>query len=108
MSIFNYVLDEVQDVVREIVSKSEEVQQVMETIENGVNPLEGGLWTGGGADAFYDEVRTRLIPEITALLASIGGFQTSIVRSEDRVIQADNEVTRVVDDLRGLYEEINI
>jgi len=108
MAIFNYVMGEVEDVVREIVSKSEEVQQVMDTIENGVNPLEGGLWTGGGADAFYEEVRTRLIPEITALIASIGGFQTSIIRSEERIVQADNEVTRVVDDLRNAYEDINI
>ena len=108
MAIFNYIMGEVEDVVREIVSKSEEVQQVMDTIENGVNPLEGGLWTGGGADAFYEEVRTRLIPEITALIASIGGFQTSIIRSEERIVQADNEVTRVVDDLRNAYEDINI
>ena len=71
MSIFSCVFGEVEDVVSQVTQQANTIEDLMGNIRGGMQPITGGAWTGQGAQAFIDEVETRLIPEIMALIASI-------------------------------------
>lgn len=106
MSIFSCVMGDVQDVVNQVVQQANLVEEVAGGIRNGMNPIVGGAWTGQGAQAFIQEVQTRLIPEIMALIASIMGFGGGITSALDIIQQADNDVFGVVGQVTDIFDSI--
>ena len=106
MSIFSCVFGEVQDVISQVTQQANMVEDLMGNIRGGMQPIVGGAWTGQGAQAFIEEVETRLIPEIMALIASIGGFGGGIGQAMDIVHQADNDATNVVNGLTDVFDSI--
>ena len=106
MSIFSCVFGEVQDVVSQVTQQANMVEDLMGNIRGGMQPIMGGAWTGQGAQAFIEEVETRLIPEIMALIASIAGFGGGITQAMDIVQQADNDAANVVNGLADVFDAI--
>ena len=106
MSIFSCVFGEVEDVVSQVTQQANTVEDLMGNIRGGMQPITGGAWTGQGAQAFIDEVETRLIPEIMALIASIAGFGGGITQAMDTVRQADSDATNVVNGLTDVFDSI--
>jgi uncharacterized protein YukE len=106
MSIFSCVLDDVQDVVNQVTQQASMVEDVAGRIRGGMGPITGGAWTGQGADAFIQEVQTRLLPQIMALIASIGGFGGGITSAMDLISQADNDVFGVVGSVGDIFDSI--
>ena len=106
MSVFSCVMNEVQDVVSQITQQANQVEEVAGGIRSGMQPIMGGGWTGQGARAFIEEVNSRLIPEIMALIASIGGFGGSITQAMDMVGQGDSDVFGIVGNLGDVFDSI--
>ena len=106
MSIFSCVFGEVEDVVSQVTQQANTIEDLMGNIRGGMQPIAGGAWTGQGAQAFIEEVETRLIPEIMALIASIGGFGGGIGQAMDIVRQADSDATNVVNGLSDVFDSI--
>ena len=106
MSIFSCVMDEVQDVVSQVVKQSQLVEDVSNAIRGGMQPITGGAWVGQGAQAFIDEVQSRLLPEVAALIASIGGFGGNINQAMDLVGEADDQVFGVVNNIAETFDSI--
>ena len=107
MSLFSCVMGDVQDVVGQVVQQANMVEEVAGQIRGGLGPITtGGAWTGAGARAFTEEVQTRLIPQITALIASIGGFGFNITGAMNIVQQADNDVLGVVGQVTDIFDSI--
>lgn len=106
MSIFSCVLGEVQDVVSQVTQQANQIDDMMGGIRGGMQPIMGGAWTGQGANAFIDEVQTRLIPEIMALIASIMGFGGGITSAMDTISQADSDANSVVGGLGDVFDSI--
>jgi uncharacterized protein YukE len=106
MSIFSCVIGEVQDVVQQVVQQANQVEETVGAIRSGMGPIQGGAWIGQGANAFIEEVMTRLIPELMALIASIGGFGGGITSAMNLVEQADNDVFSVVGNVVDVFDSI--
>jgi hypothetical protein len=106
MSLFSCVMGDVQDVVGQVVQQANMVEEVAGQIRGGLGPITGGAWTGAGARAFTEEVQTRLIPEIMALIASIGGFGFNITGAMNIVQQADNDVFGIVGQVTDIFDSI--
>ena len=106
MSIFSCVMDDVQGVVNQVTQQANMVEGVAGQIRGGMNPITGGAWTGQGADAFIEEVQSRLLPQIMALIASIGGFGGGITSAMDMIGQADNDVFGVVGNISDVFDSI--
>lgn len=106
MSIFSCVMGEVQDIVNQVVQQSNIVQDVVGNINGGMGPITGGAWVGAGADAFIEEVQSRLIPEIMQLIASISGFGGGITSAMDIISQGDNDIFGVVSNLGDVFDSI--
>jgi ABC-type xylose transport system substrate-binding protein len=106
MSIFSCVMDEVQDVVNQVTQNANQVEDVVGQIRSGMGPVTGGGWTGQGAQAFIEEVQTRVIPEIMALIASISGFGGGITQAMGIIGQADNDVFGIVGQVSDFFDSI--
>ena len=106
MSIFSCVMGDVQDVVRQVTQQANMVEDMMGNIRSGMQPITGGAWIGQGADAFIEEVETRLIPEIGALIASVMGFGGGITSAMGIIEQADNDVFNVVGGVMDVFDSI--
>jgi len=106
MSIFSCIINDVQDVVSQVTQQANEVDGVGNLIKNGMQPIMGGAWTGQGANAFIEEVNSRLVPEILQLVASIGGFGGGITSALDVVSNADAQVNNVVGTLSDVFDSI--
>ncbi len=106
MSIFSCVMGDVQDVVRQVTQQANMIEDVMGNIRSGMQPISGGAWTGQGADAFIQEVQTRLIPEVSALIASVMGFGGGINSALGIIEQADNDVSNVVGSVADIFDSI--
>ncbi len=106
MSIFSCVIGEVEDVVSQVTQQANMVEEVAGGIRSGMGPIMGGAWTGQGAQAFIEEVNSRLLPEIAALIASIAGFGGGITNALDTISQADNEVFGVVNQIGDVFGSI--
>lgn len=106
MSIFSCVMNEVQDVVNQVTSQAQQIEDVVGNVRSGMGPIEGGGWVGEGANAFMEEVQTRLIPEIMALIASVMGFGGGITSALGVIEQADNDVFGVVGNVADMFDSI--
>jgi len=106
MSIFSCVIDEVQDVVNQVTQNAKQVEDMVGGIRNGMQPIQGGAWVGEGANAFIEEVTTRLIPEVMQLIASIMGFGGGITSAFNVIEQADNDVFGIVGSLGDVFDSI--
>ena len=106
MSIFSCVIGEVEDVIQQVTQQANQVEEVVGGLRSGMGPVEGGGWTGEGANAFISEVQTRVIPEIAALIASIAGFGGGIGSAMGIIQQADNDVFGVVGNVVDVFDSI--
>jgi ABC-type xylose transport system substrate-binding protein len=99
-------MDEVQDVVGQVTRQAQQVEDMVGSVRGGMQPIMGGAWTGQGAQAFIEEVTTRLIPEVMALIASIAGFGGGITQALDIVGGADDAVFGVVNNVGDIFDSI--
>jgi len=106
MSIFSCVINEVQDVVNQVTQQANQIEDVVGGIRGGMQPIMGGAWVGQGAQAFIEEVNTRLIPQIMQLIASIVGFGGGINSALDIISQADNDVFGLVNNIGDIFDSI--
>jgi WXG100 family type VII secretion target len=106
MSIFTCVMDDVLDVVNQVNRQAQQVEDMVGSVRGGMQPIIGGGWTGQGAQAFIEEVQSRLIPEVMALIASIAGFGGGITQAMDLVREADDGVFGVVNTIGDVFDGI--
>ncbi|MBN1285486.1 MAG: hypothetical protein JXB47_08810 [Anaerolineae bacterium] len=106
-SIFSCVMDQVMEVLGQVTEQANQAQEVSDSINSGVSSLiGGGMWAGQSAEAFNEEIMTRLLPEIAALIASIGGFSGNISSALDVIQQGDSEASGAANALGDVFESI--
>jgi len=96
----------VDSVAGQIFQQTGLVEDVLGQFRSFITPVSDGAWTGDGADAFLEEVQSRLIPEVMALIASIGGFSVNLNFATDTINQADDKAQSVVDNLGDVFDRI--
>jgi uncharacterized protein YukE len=99
-------MGDVQDVISQVTQQANLVEEMMNSVRTGMQPIMGGAWIGQGAEAFIDEVESRLIPEVMALIASVMGFGGGITQALNLVSQADNDAFGVVGGVMDLFDSI--
>lgn len=65
-----------------------------------------GVWIGEDAEAFAEEVQSRVIPEIMALIAAIGGLPGGLNNAVNVVTQTDSQAKGAVGALGDLFGSI--
>lgn len=104
--LIQIVFDEVEGAFNTIKQQADMADQLKSALDAQVaSAITGGDWKGDGANAFGDDVRTKLLPEIAALVASIAGFGGSLMTGLDIFSQADDLASNVVS---GIVDTFNI
>lgn len=95
----------VQEVIQRIMSQLSVMQDLQSQFGNFGSSITEA-WVGEDAQAFADEIQSRLIPEIIALIAAIGGMPPGINNAIDIIDQADSKGRSMVNDLVGVFDGI--
>ena len=106
MSVFQYVVNEVDDVVSTFAQQANVCEEASSNIRNQAEGLVGGVWTGADADAFLQEILTRFMPEVADLVAAIGGFNTNIAGAVQIFTQMDDEVIGKANQLFDQFSQV--
>jgi hypothetical protein len=103
--MFSFVQAAVGQVLKTIMDQVNFVEEILSEIQ-GYGPGIGSAWQGEDADAFVQEINSRLVPQVTAAIASIGGMHAGISRAVEAVMSAEQKAHSYVSDVRGIIDKI--
>jgi len=111
MPFLNMLLRFARSVVEGIIGQFMQQANVIEDsvrapLNNLLQPIVNGAWTGEGAEAFIDEVTGRLLPDIANLIAAISGVGGDISSAADLLDQGDEQARGIADTLGDIFDAI--
>lgn len=95
----------VEGVMGQITQQINVIQdQVLQTIMNQLNPLRDA-WKGQGANRFFEEMETLVIPNIQKMMSYGNDYAGNIRKAMDLIEQADNRAMSIIN---GILDDFNI
>ena len=95
----------VEGVLNQITQQINVIQdQVLQVIMNQLNPLRDA-WKGQGANRFFEEMESQVIPNIRQMMSYGGDYAGNIRKAMDIIEQADQRATGIIN---GILDEFNI
>lgn len=70
--------DELESLISSVDGKTQEMQQMMQTLNNQIDVLRGGAWIGTNADKFYQEMGGDAMPGVNRLVQALGEMAGTI------------------------------
>ncbi len=113
--MFSFISDAVDSVVSQITSFVGQIENdIASPFNMMIQQVMGGVWKGRGADAFVNEMQTVLLPEVAALISSLGGmsmggggsFTDIINQAIGLVDEVDNWVSSAVGAVSDVFDSI--
>lgn len=86
---------------REITKLSDEVTG---GIRNALNPLQGGMWTGQGANKFFEEMTSVVFPEIASIATGGFDFIGAFQNAANIIQQADEAISGLVNSVVDTFD----
>jgi uncharacterized protein YukE len=81
-------------------------EQAIAPMQQMVQQVTGGVWTGQGADAFVQDVRTIMVPKTNDIASIIGKLVKDLQHASDVIDSADQQVQQKVQGLDDLFQNI--
>lgn len=78
--------------------------EVVGGLRNSLSPLEGGMWTGQGANKFYEEMANIVFPEIAAIATGGFDFIGAFQGAADIIEQADEAISGIVNSVVDTFD----
>ena len=103
--MFSFVQAAVSQVLKTVMDQVNFTDEILSEIKT-FGPGIGSAWQGDDAEAFVGEIGSRLIPQVMAAIASIGGMHASISRAVEIVLSADQKARSHVSDIEGIFDKI--
>jgi hypothetical protein len=100
------IMKMLQGPVEDIVGRITQQLNMVEDVQQQINGFAGGIpnvWVGEDANAFLEEVQTRVIPEIADLIAAIGGMPGGLGNMMSIMHSADSESRGLVGGLGDMF-----
>jgi uncharacterized protein YukE len=95
----------VEGVLNQIMQQVNVIEdQVLQVIMSQLNPLRDS-WKGQGANRFFDEMESQVIPNIRQMMSYGGDYAGNIRKAMDIITQADQSAMSIVN---GILDEFNI
>lgn len=112
MALSDHLLQLARQVVESVVNQ---VTQQVNVIGNQVNdPVEAilreilsGIWEGDDADAFVEEVRTRVLSELAEILQIVNNINLNVTSAAQIIEQADQQVEAMIEDLGATLGQVS-
>lgn len=94
-----------QGVISEITSQMKIVEGISNSIKGSYLPLLSS-WQGDSADAFRQEIQSKILPQVVSLGTSILGMNTGIEKAVTTIQETDNKTVAQVEDLASKFRAI--
>jgi WXG100 family type VII secretion target len=83
--------DDLEQVSQRFAKAQQEVQQMLQSVRQSMEPLENGSWIGRGFDAFRREMRGEVLPAVTRLQNALGEASNTTKSISQTMQDADEE-----------------
>lgn len=105
--LFKWVEDLVGDVINQIMSQVNIVQDVVTAPLRGlVSSVMGGTWKGDGADRFVQEMTNEVIPLLLSIIGVNTGYANAIKKAQEQMQQAVQQATSEAQGLIDVFSNI--
>lgn len=103
--ILSFVRSQVDNLLGQATKEIDRLgDEVAGGLRNALNPLQNGMWTGQGAEKFYEEMTSVVFPEIASIATGgidfIGAFQSAAGIIE----QADQSIAGMVNSVVDMFD----
>ncbi len=104
--IFTFIAGEIEEHIQQFGRQADTCDRVVGNIRQGAAPIQNGAWIGKGAEAFKQELVTRVFPQMMELIAAITGFGGKLGNALNIMRNADKMVQGIVGQVAGIFEKI--
>src|SRR5262245_50098041 len=79
------------EIARGFGSQADSTRQMLQQIKQSMDALKGGDWVGKGADKFYAEMDSALLPAVQRLLGAFEAARQTTQKISQVMKQAEND-----------------
>jgi len=83
--------DELANISAAFSAQAEAIGEMERAVQNSMNTLQGGGWIGEGANAFYDEMETLVLPAIQQLHQALDETSHVVNEVAQKMEEAESE-----------------
>jgi len=103
--ILSFVADQVDSLTGQATQQVDRLtDEVMGGLKQSLNPLQGGAWTGQGADRFYGEMEQMVFPMIMSIVTGGGDFTGMISQAAGIMTQADEAISGLFGGIVDMFD----
>lgn len=97
----------VEMVIKQLSEQAQLIEeQVQAQAQGTVNTIGSGVWYGGGAERFVEEVQTSFVPDAQRIIESCNLTIQSIMRALELLDEADTRTMTMAAGLEDLIRQI--
>ena len=82
---------DLNNAAQQFTRQSEGTQQLLRTVQNCLQQLQGGAWRGKGANTFYAELEREVLPSVQRLIGALREASSATQRIGQTLEQAERE-----------------
>ena len=90
--------DQLAQIAQRFGREAEATQRMLDTIRSAMNVLEGGVWVGQGARAFYAEMNSAVLPSLMRLTRALANVQRVTIQISREIKAAEDAAAAVLHD----------
>jgi hypothetical protein len=103
--IMSFIRSQVDNLLGQATKEIDKLgDEVAGGIRNALNPLMNGMWTGEGANRFFDEMQNVVFPEIASIATGGMDFIGAFGQAASIIEQADEAITGIVNSVVDAFD----
>jgi len=103
--IMSFVRSQVDNLLGQATKEIDRLgDEVAGGLRNALNPLQNGMWTGQGAEKFYEEMTSVVFPEIAAIATGGIDFIGAFGQAANIIEQADEAISGIVNSVVDMFD----
>lgn len=83
--------DQLEQVASQFANQSQVIQEMLQRVRSGMEQLEDGGWIGRGADAFFSEMQSIVLPAVQRLESALNDASGATKQIAQTMHQAEEE-----------------
>ncbi len=103
--ILSFVKSQTQGLLGQATKEVDRLgDEVTGGLKNALNPLQGGMWTGQGANKFFEEMTSVVFPEIASIATGGIDFIGAFNGAANIIEQADEAISGIVNSVVDMFD----
>jgi len=103
--IMSFVRSQVDNLLGQATKEIDRLgDEVTGGLKNALNPLQNGMWTGQGADKFFEEMTGVVFPEIASIATGGVDFIGAFQNAANIIEQADEAISGIVNSVVDMFD----